>query len=270
MNKFICVSIDKFYEARKSSYKQFDSVEELKEECDTDNGSTFEVLRYQLRRIYLDIEKIPSDDNGLIFNLIRDWCNFLDIDEHQYFFTKNIGSHHGGLSYHLYFPFKTFTGNIYNAIRCFKVTYPQYAPFIDECVYNTNRLFRLPEQFGVGTSKTDNHNDVHHIVRGNFEDCVIQNISNIPMLEKQFNPVSNRELILKNIKPASMSGPRRPNGELMELYNLTLEKQSENIDARLRTVSEINSSVNGLSLMKCIRDVIICSMITFLLWSLFK
>ena len=272
MNKFICVSIHRFNEQRKHKIKYLDTVDELKKECDEDNGSTFELLRYQLRRIYLDIENIPRDDIGLIYDIIENWCDFLGISKQQYAFTKNEGSHHEGLSYHVFFPVRDYTGNIFNAIRNFKLKYPNYSEYIDETVYGSERLFRLPEQYSVlpYNMKYSPRNEIHHIVRGNFEDCIIQNISNLPQLEKSFQPVTNFTLKRKGIfkKNCAFSGPRKPTTEMVELYNNLFDKQNEIVMSHLETVRDLHNANSSFSWSKCVRDVIICGMFTFIAWTL--
>lgn len=81
-------------------------------------GSVFELLEKDECRVYVDIEKIPLDKPDLIKDIVTKLGQFIGIKRYNFCaITKNIGSHHEGLSYHVYFPYKSPKTNIYNMIR---------------------------------------------------------------------------------------------------------------------------------------------------------
>lgn len=252
-NTYAYVRISNFKEAYKQNRKYCSNIDELmsvvNDNKNTPDRCIFEVLENSIRRVYFDIENIPFDQEDIIYKIIQKLAEFMEISPDNYALTLNKGSHHIGLSYHLTFPFKTHTTNILNMLRSFKLKYPEYVEYIDECVYNTNRLFRLPNQYGIskyneirgnlapskwyynGTEKTvpneNKYNDVHRIVNGKFEELIIQNISDIPMLNKIFGYVSRKKLPMHNI-----SYPKMTNTviELMkELNDNNNETVKENI-----------------------------------------
>ena len=221
-NSFAYVRISDFREAYKSNRKYCNHVEELLEVINenekTPNLSLYEVLENSIRRIYFDIERIPTNEDKLIYDIIRDLSAFMEINADNYGLTLNKGSHHEGLSYHLTFPYKTHAENILNLVRKFKLKYPKYNDYIDECVYNVNRLFRLPNQYGlveineivghlddcfthspIPKNKNEealkrNLLDVHRIQHGTMEDMIIQNYDKLPMYNKIFERTSTKRL----------------------------------------------------------------------------
>ena len=241
--KYTYVRISNFRESYKQNRKYCDSINEMKQIIEdnknTPDLSIFEVLENNIRRVYFDIEKIPIEEDKMIYDIITRLATFMKIDPNNYALTLNTGSHHPGLSYHLTFPFKTHAGNILNLVRSFKLEYPEYTEYIDECVYNKNRLFRVPDQYGIAvydeikgslaqskwyynrsddinTIEVDKYKDVHRIQYGRLEDLIIQNINEIPMLEKIFTSVS-----LKKLPMHSISYPKMTNtiADLIQLVN---------------------------------------------------
>lgn len=231
-NTYAYVRISNFKESYKQNRKYCSNIGELMSVVDdnknTPNLSIFEVLENSIRRVYFDIENIPFDRENVIYEIIQKLAEFMEISPDTYGLTLNKGSHHKGLSYHLTFPFKTHATNILNLVRSFKLQYPEYVEYIDECVYSTNRLFRLPNQYGIveydeikgklapskwyynttsekERKRLDKYRDVHRIVNGKFEDLIIQNIDNIPMLNKMFGHVSTKKLPMHNISYPKMT-----------------------------------------------------------------
>lgn len=202
------------------------TLKDLKKECDFKNGTTFEVLEKNMVRMYLDVEKIPREREDMIEKIIHDWCALCGIPE-KYALTENLGSHHPGLSYHVYFPFKTWKFNIVCGIRQLKVAHPEYRNFIDEGVYDRNRLFRLPYQIGITPAENGYvpTNDCHKIKKGTFEDCVIQNISKLPDFKKRFENVSPEVAKANGLTPTKISGPK--NAETQQVGKSAVDPNSD-------------------------------------------
>lgn len=193
--------IEAYYKAYKRNIKTCNSLESfmqvVKDNEATPNFCIFEVLSSNRRRMYFDIENIPSEKKTLINDLIKDLAEFLDVDKENYALTLNTGSRHPGLSYHLTFPYVTAPLNMLNSVRNFKLKHPEYKDYVDELVYSNNRLFRLPNQHGILQKDDEQLNrelDVHRIVKGNFEDFIIQNVQGLPDYEKRHEYVPVKKL----------------------------------------------------------------------------
>lgn len=251
--KYAYVKISEFKQAYGTNVRYCESLDEMKREIESNsnnrNYSIFEVLENNIRRVYFDIENVPRDEEELIYDMIEDLAEFIGIDSNNYALTLNTGSHHPGLSYHLTFPFKTYALNILNLIRQFKLKYPKYINYIDECVYNNKRLFRTPNQYGLVEMKSDNSPDIHRIQRGELEDLIIQNINNIPMLDKTFDSVSTKKLPMNIFSAPRMTNTivdllkcvnENNNGVIRE--NISLVKENLNVSGnkfKLSTIREI-------------------------------
>lgn len=263
------VNIDSFKRASRKNYQHCSSIKEfmeiVKSNEATPNFAIYELLNNDFRRLYFDIENIPFDKPELINSLIKDLAEFIGIDSNEYGLTLNIGSHHPGLSYHLTFPYKSHAKNILNLIRNFKLQYKDYREYIDECVYNSNRLFRVPNQYGIldnfdrndeiygnfeGRNQAnpptgyDKMKDVHRIVKGKFEDMIIQNMAGLPMLGEFYKSVPSSKLPKLNI-----SCPAMPSSVMKMMYEMSLGNQknnSENIELTKENVKTIERSFNNM------------------------
>ena len=69
----LCVREHGYKENTPSNYKVIHDFQELESIILDTSNSTFEVLNKEIRKLYLDIEKIPSDKPGLIDELILDF-----------------------------------------------------------------------------------------------------------------------------------------------------------------------------------------------------
>lgn len=145
------------------------------------NNSLLEILTDNTVRMYFDIENIPRDNPDMIYEIIKEMLNMLkiDYDKFEYALTHNANSHHEGLSYHLFFPFKTTKLEIRKFIMLFNYqTNNKYIEYIDYRVYGSNRLFRTVGSRCPGKSKPyspRNPIDYHVLVKGKLEDTIIQN-----------------------------------------------------------------------------------------------
>lgn len=270
--KYAYVKISEFRQAYKENVRYCKSLDEMKREIESNADdrecSIFEVLENNIRRVYFDIENIPYDKEETIHEIIKDLAEFMEVDSNNYALTLNMGSHHPGLSYHLTFPFKTHAGNILNLVRQFKLKHPEYINYIDECVYNINRLFRVPNQYGIvelnerigllgpckyyyglkkeckeNTKSSEKSSDIHRIQRGELEDLIIQNINNIPMLDKIFDSVSKKKLPLNVFSTPKMTNT------IIELLKYVNENNNDVVRENISLMKEnLNVSENKFKL----------------------
>lgn len=240
--------IEAYYKAYKSNIKTCNSLESfmqvVKENEATPNFCIFEVLSSDRRRMYFDIENIPSEKKTLINDLIKDLAEFLDVDKENYALTLNNGSRHPGLSYHLTFPYVTAPLNILNSIRNFKLKHPEYKDYVDELVYSNNRLFRLPNQHGILQNDEEQLNrdlDVHRIIKGNFEDFIIQNVQGLPDYEKRHEYVPAKDL------EYSFFSNRLGNNERNHALNIAKEVCKQSHDVIVKNIELTEKLVNMTS-----------------------
>lgn len=240
--KYAYVEISEFKQAYGTNVRYCESLDEMKREIESNSNnrkySIFEVLENNIRRVYFDIENIPRDEDEIIYDMIDDLAEFIGIDPNSCALTLNVGSHHPGLSYHLTFPFKTCALNILNLVRQFKLKYPKYINYIDECVYNNKRLFRAPNQYALVEVHAGNALDIHRIQCGKLEDLIIQNINNIPMLDKEFDSVSTKKL------PMNIFSAHRMTNNIVDLLKCVNENNNDVIKENISLVKE-NLNVSG-------------------------
>lgn len=201
------ISITKFSECRRDNWRFTKSIDGLVNAMQDEITSTFEILRQPVRRIYLDVENIPEDQPKMIQSIIKEFAEFIGVSPVDHALTINNNSHHPGLSYHVYFPYKLPAKTILDRIKEFKQSVNgKYDEYIDELVYDRNRLFRLPNQLAVadnGDTDYDPSKDFHVIVKGELADVIIQNVNNIPDLSRlksnQYRTTEWRDTI-QNVK----------------------------------------------------------------------
>lgn len=201
----------KYFHDDKESNVQTADISELETICRyTHKECVYESVNTQIRRFYVDIDKIPMTDSNLIFIIISALINFFKFDKFiQYSLTKNHLSKDNYYSYHLFFPIKIDKINLRNGLCKFVMLHPQFQEYIDLAVYTRNtQLFRLP--FSHSACKTSvskgkqieyiyNLEDYHEIIRGEFKDCVIQNIDNLPLFKRKYNDYQESTLQKYNI-----------------------------------------------------------------------
>lgn len=190
---FWIVSGNHFYQMGRKNHKQFTDFAAFKQEADFKYKSSYEVLKGPICRVYADVDAIPTQKPELIKQIIADLCTFFEVGPDEYAYTCNEGSHHGGLSYHVYIPRAIDRENLSRAIVKFRCDHPDYQTYIDTSVYSRDRLFRLPDQFGVekDTETYKHTTDVHRIIKGTFEDCVVQNYEGLPMIQTVYNRIND-------------------------------------------------------------------------------
>jgi len=186
--------------------------------------SILEYLNHDRRRFYVDVDGGINSIEELVTRLFK----FLDMPNSNCVITENSGSRHGEMTYHIFFSFSANRKVIKNLLRDFIVLYPEYQRAIDLRIYDNDRLFRIPFSCKLKHNESEevlylttrfkrlisnrggeNNIDVNdkHIIQGRFklcedkleecyyefEDCLIQNIFNIPKLKKKPKPREHKE-----------------------------------------------------------------------------
>lgn len=169
------------------NYKMYTSVDETMEDLLDETTSTLEVLTSSRRKIYLDIENIPYEQDNLIYEIIDKFTSLINIDKDNYCLTYNSNStQHAGRSYHVIFPYAMIHTDMRMLIRIFKKLNTDYKNIIDETVYNMKRLFRLPLN-GKVTGKGVNNDDKHILLKGNINDAFVQLACGCDYIDKYNN-----------------------------------------------------------------------------------
>ena len=74
-----------------------------------ENNNDYSILEYLKNndiRVYLDIDKIPLNDGYVIYKIIEKFIKMYKLSN-EYTLTINENSYHEGLSFHLFFPYRT-------------------------------------------------------------------------------------------------------------------------------------------------------------------
>lgn len=143
---FYITGLTTYADNKSSSWEQHTSITSCMPLVMDPRVSTFEVLRNENIRVFLDIDGAQWEDHKTIYQLATDFADFIGIP-HKYYITYNAHSiTHNGKSYHVIYDVVTTKKNLVKCIRVFNDKYPQYGKCIDETIYTKNRLFRLPYQ----------------------------------------------------------------------------------------------------------------------------
>ena len=171
------------------------------------------VNRCYVNRMFLDIEKLPYGDYSIVESIVKDFINYLkeiipfysfeenkedvhkyiikdrrDISEinFDYVVTHNQNSSsHDGDSYHIIFTNICIyhSKQIKAIVDNFLKMNEEYIPYVDDSVYSSRRLFRLPFSRNVGGRqyKNINEDDIHKpygetITKENISRYIIQNV----------------------------------------------------------------------------------------------
>ncbi len=144
-------------------YKHTTIEEHINTIKNIDNSfSRFEVIEnYATNKIYFDIEGIEHEKDKLIFDIVAEIINKLNIffycertlnnDNVYKIITENINSHgHEGRSYHVILSnVYTRTTNLKDFVNYY-ISHEFYGyQYIDNSVYSSNRLFRCVNQPGI-------------------------------------------------------------------------------------------------------------------------
>ena len=184
--KFAICNITKtFKENVPSNYAFYTTIKETFKDVLNKETASFEILRREVRRLYLDLENIPKDRPDVVDIIVKGIKELLNIPNVKHHVSFNKASKtHAGLSYHVVFNICMTRANIYQAILYYKSTHEDYSAYIDPSVYSRIRLFRLPFN-GKPIGSTIDNNDFHDIITEGsiLDDFYIQDTDSYPMLE---------------------------------------------------------------------------------------
>ena len=213
--------IHSYNEATRRNYRHYTVDEILKpirEGKVVMDCSRYEVLMRADRRIYLDVEKIPTDKPNKINELITAFNAFfksknLIQEDMKYALTFNSGSPtHEGLSYHLIFWEYSMNYRIQqNCILEFiNSEYgKEFVDNVDTSVYSSIRLFKLPYYVGMLKTGIDTNPDNHHRViedGGDLEHVIIQYIDNTKYLTHDFEVKPEWRKVAQTLSPFWQAG----------------------------------------------------------------
>lgn len=211
----------KFTENKKKNYVNviidyfIDQLLELNQKI-----SIYEVIQRQdTIKFFLDIEKIPKEAPYLIFEIVEKFSQYMsekhNIQFNDYIITINLNSNtHEGFSYHV-----IYDGIYSNIIDIGKFVIEfsslnKFGDFIDTSIYTSNRLFKLPLQYGIDLNgkhkrgkKINNYHQIYFYKKLNhitIIDLINKNIiqqifPNCDITILNFKQIHNKELILKTI-----------------------------------------------------------------------
>lgn len=174
-NRIKYIEISKnFTENKRENWKESSKGEYIAKLMKNDSQtSIFEILDDRVK-IYFDIEKIPKENDKLIFDIVAkiisvlvDKTNIQRMMDVSYILTENLHSHtHEGRSYHLILYNTAMSKyNIKDFINYYISNKFVGYQYIDASVYTHNRLFRAVNQKGVSRFGDGlNDDDVHKII----------------------------------------------------------------------------------------------------------
>lgn len=175
-NRIKYIEISKnFTENKRENWKECNKEEYIAKLMKNDSQtSIFEILGENVK-IYFDIEKIPKENDKLIFDIVAkiiseivNKTKLTSVTDVSYILTENLHSYtHEGRSYHLIlynlsmlkYDIKDFVNYyIFNKFIGYE--------YIDASVYSYNRLFRAVNQKGVSRFGDGlNNDDMHEVIK---------------------------------------------------------------------------------------------------------
>lgn len=161
------ISLEGAYsEFRVKDIKRFDNADDVLDYIHSVKKSHYEILSGYTKP-YFDIENVDKNDivQDLVKDIIKKFNEYFECEVSGYVLTRNEHSaNHQGLSYHL-----VLNGvKVYNGyLKTFVIKEFPDNEYIDNSVYNNNRLFRTIESYGIGKTLPEKHFDsVHKIFDG--------------------------------------------------------------------------------------------------------
>lgn len=179
--------------------------------------TTFEILQNGKNlRFYIDIEKIPIDQDRLIQMICLDLIEFMkekglknELTIDNLAITENTNStSHEGRSYHVIVPVQMTQNSMKRLLLNFvnDERYNHYIEYIDCSVYSNYRLFRVPNQIGFDKDRNRIEDNIHIPILDikPYQEYLIQNVNrSIPT----FYPINLTTLTLEQKrKAAKLSG----------------------------------------------------------------
>ena len=190
MSHIILIHIkESFKENKLYNHIRYANIETALDEINDPNTCSLEVLHEDMRRMYLDVENVPSEDHErIIQDIIRIFSMMVNIDASTAVYSINTNSkRHKGISYHVVWPYAIHRDDMRKLVIHFGSIHKEYIEYVDDCVYGRDRLFRLPNQGRPSQGRTGDPgldiDDKHNIVKGEFNDFFIQCIDGLPRVE---------------------------------------------------------------------------------------
>lgn len=221
-SKFISVKYirikDSYSENVRSNWKTYRGLpEQFDISVNQKHTTTFEILQNGKNlRFYIDIEKIPFDQNKLIEEICFDLIEFMkekglkiELTNENLAITENANStSHEGRSYHVIIPVQMTQNSMKRLLLNFvnDERYNKYIDYIDCSVYSNYRLFRVPNQIGFDKDRNRIEDNIHIPILNikPYQEYLIQNVNrSIPI----FYPRNLTTLTLEQKrKAAKISG----------------------------------------------------------------
>lgn len=225
--------------------------------------SRYEVLSNITRKLYFDIENIPTDQPDLIHQIANDINIFIKNKDpvqvtEDLKFVKTINyssSTHTGLSYHLIcYNYCMNVLNLKGLVKEFLATSgSKYNSYIDPLVYSKIRLFKLPYYLGIIKDKglDTNLDNYHRFFDYNDEDLssfVIQYVENIPELSIEYQKVNTEGNSNTWSGPIYHTSQKKLAKETMKLCNMIYENlQSKKTELNINLLNLLYENKDKLN-----------------------
>lgn len=254
-NKLVLINLHKSYtESTPSKYSYYDDIQSAMNDINDTTTCTLEVLTTLNRKIYLDIENVPDDKPDLINQIVTDFMTFMNING-SYCLTYNKNSaQHEGLSYHVIIPYVMRLGELKQCVIMFKTRYPEYDDYVDELVYSTLRLFRLPNQ-GKVTGKGIDNDDAHILMKGTLEEAFIQITDGFPLLTGEHLPNGYNEFNTKSEEKMKKKKHKRSGNHTMLQFTDSIMSEFNKLKDTVVSIQSQNEKLlkmNDILFMKII------------------
>lgn len=183
--KVVVVDCTDYTQSSAKNYKELSLSQVIPDDVIT-LFARFEILQYNRRRIYLDIDGVPitPECEDLPDRIFLAWCKWMNaytksnkFDDCKYVKTTNYKSTtHEGFSSHIICWNKSCSMTDLKDSLILFTNSPegkQYAKYIDLSVYSSLRLFKLPNFIGIPMTDNDNYhrmdprdtNKEHYIIQ---------------------------------------------------------------------------------------------------------
>lgn len=182
VQEILYVKLKNYHDLTKSIYISNDVNEFIN--ILNENNNDYSILEYLKNndiRVYLDIDKIPLNDGYIIYKIIEKFIKMYKLSN-EYTLTINENSYHEGLSFHLFFPYRTTKEKCFTLVKNFIEKYQKFKNYIDINVYN-QPYFRCVNMPCPGYLQYNRSLfNKHELIYGEIEDTVIQNYELLPHL----------------------------------------------------------------------------------------
>ena len=200
-----------------------------------------EILHDDVVRCFFDFEGLEHEEDfkGILKELESAMKEYIDgFTDLKPTITKNKVLSHGGLSFHIYYPFKINKYELCNFIKYMKYKKPEVFKYFDDCVYSKNRLFRSVNQIRPLDNRQhqtfDKHNmHIHYSDKFKIDQTIIQNVKDL------------KELHFRNIEVYELKGKlvNLPYHKYMELCEKYGVKETKKIDLATDIANDVKKLI---------------------------